>query len=133
MPTLSVMKAFSELGLSPPNISYAVAQKSLRAYHSAGVPILAGTDANSDIAAAIAFGESFHSELELMVEAGMGTLEALRAATVLPAMHWGLDDRGVIAPGKRADLVLIRDDPIEDIRATRNIIKVWVAGAEFEG
>ncbi|MGW9048374.1 amidohydrolase family protein [Streptomyces lydicus] len=45
----------------------------------------------------------------------------LRAATSLPARHFGLTDRGAVEPGLRADLVLIDSDPVADIRATRQI------------
>jgi imidazolonepropionase-like amidohydrolase len=68
----------------------------------------------------------------LLIEAGLSNVEALRAATVLPAQHFGLHDRGVIEPGRRADLVLIDGDPIADIRATRQIRRVWCAGVEHD-
>ncbi|CAH0053825.1 unnamed protein product [Clonostachys solani] len=132
VPTLSVMKAFAGLNL-PGQTSYESARESLRIYHEAGVPIIAGTDANHEIAAVVSFGKSFHDELELMMEAGMTSVDVLRSATVLPAKHWSLEDRGVIEPGKRADLVLIEEDPIADIKATRNVKRVWVAGAEYTG
>ncbi|MDI5969616.1 amidohydrolase family protein [Streptomyces sp. SL13] len=66
-------------------------------------------------------GESLHHELELLVRAGLSTAEALRAAAALPARHFRLPDRGAVAPGPRADLVLVDGDPIADIRATRAI------------
>ena len=96
------------------------------------MPILAGTDANAGpgIPFSPRHGESLHEELELLIEAGLSTVEALRAATVLPAQYFGLHDRGVIEPGRRADLVLIDGDPIADIRATRQIRRVWCAGVE---
>jgi imidazolonepropionase-like amidohydrolase len=71
--------------------------------------------------------------MELLVEAGLSTIQALQAATSLPAKYFGLTDRGVIAPGMRADLLLIDGDPIADIKATRKIKKVWLAGVEFTG
>ena len=112
--------------------SYESARDSVAELQRAGVPILAGTDANAG--AGIPFsprhGESLHDELELLIEAGLSTVEALRAATVPPAQHFGLHDRGVIEPGRRADLVLIDGDPIADIRATRQIRRVWCAGVE---
>lgn len=61
----------------------------------------------------------------------MSTVEVFRAATVLPAQCFGLDDRGVIEAGKRADLLLLADDPIKDIHATRSIRKVWCCGTEI--
>lgn len=52
--------------------------------------------------------------------------EALTAATHLPARTFRLDDRGAIEVGARADLVLVRGDPIQDISSTQNIARVWV-------
>lgn len=72
-----------------------------------------------------------HDELENLVEAGMSNLEALRAATVVPALEHGLHDRGAIRPGMRADLFLMDGNLLDDIRATRNIQRVWLAGLEL--
>lgn len=111
---------------------YANARDSVTACYKAGVPILAGTDCHEEQNSFIdvKHGESLHRELELLVEAGMSTVDTLRAATILPAQHFGLEDRGIIAPGKRADLVLLREDPLKDIRATRSVSRVWCAGIE---
>jgi imidazolonepropionase-like amidohydrolase len=102
----------------------------VRALHDAGVPILAGTDANATPAAPAspAFGESLHDELGLLVDAGLTPGEALAAATSVPADRFGLGDRGRIAEGLRADLVLLDADPLEDVSATRRIQGVWCAG-----
>src|SRR5690606_31779312 len=54
--------------------------------------------------------------------------EALAAATALPARRFGLGDRGRIAPGQRADLVLVDGDPLADITATRAIVTLWKNG-----
>ena len=54
---------------------------------------------------------SLHGELELLVEAGLTPLEALSAATSVPADRFRLPDRGRIAPGLRADLLLVNGDP----------------------
>ncbi|WP_405014674.1 amidohydrolase family protein [Kitasatospora sp. NBC_01539] len=108
------------------------ASRSVGALHRAGVPVLAGTDANVQpgVPARVEHGASLHRELELLVAAGLSTADALRAATSLPARHFGLADRGVIAPGLRADLVLVDGDPLADIRATRAIRRVWCGGVE---
>jgi imidazolonepropionase-like amidohydrolase len=100
--------------------------------HQAGVPILAGTDSNAfaGVPVQVPHGESIHHELGLLVDCGLSTTEALRPATCLPAHHFGLRDRGAIESGFRADLVLIEGDPVADIRATRNIARIWYAGTE---
>jgi imidazolonepropionase-like amidohydrolase len=73
-------------------------------------------------------GFAEHRELEAMVLAGMPTLAALRAATLLPAEILGFDDRGVLAPGKRADLLILDADPLDAIANTRKIHSVVVGG-----
>jgi imidazolonepropionase-like amidohydrolase len=110
------------------------ARKTVAALHLAGVPVLAGTDSNMSpgVPANLAHGISLHEELELLVSCGLSTTEALRAATSLPAQYFGLHDRGVIQPGYRADLILVQDDPTEDIKATRSLQRVWIAGHEFK-
>ncbi|MGW5261462.1 amidohydrolase family protein [Microbispora sp. NPDC004025] len=95
------------------------------ALHRAGVPLLAGTDANFF---APLHGASMHRELPLLTEAGLTPEEALAAATSVPARHFGLHDRGRIAPGMRADLLLVDGDPTRDITATRAIAGVWRRG-----
>jgi imidazolonepropionase-like amidohydrolase len=142
IPTLTMMKgvvdriaavaASQPEGVPAAGPSYESARDSVAELRRAGVPILAGTDANAGpgIPFSPRHGESLHEELELLIEAGLSNVEALRAATVLPAQHFGLHDRGVIEPGRRADLVLIDGDPIADIRATRQIRRVWCAGVE---
>lgn len=114
-------------------LKYENARDSVTAMHRAGVPVLAGTDAHTEPTSPweVIQGEALHRELELLVEAGMSTLEALRAATCLAAKHFGLADRGVIAEGNRADLVLLSEDPIADIKATRSIERVWAGGIEI--
>lgn len=100
-----------------------------RTLHQAGVPLLAGTDATPF---APMHGESLHRELTLLTRAGLTNEEALAAATSLPASHFGLTDRGRIAPGLRADLVLVDGDPTEDIATTSSIVDVWRRGVRQE-
>jgi imidazolonepropionase-like amidohydrolase len=95
--------------------------------HEAGVAVLAGTDAPSP---GDWNGASMHGELELLVRAGFTPSDALAAATSVPAATFRLSDRGRIAPGLRADLLLVRGDPTHDITATRDIVGVWKAGVE---
>jgi hypothetical protein len=98
------------------------AVKQLVAAHA---DILAGTDALNPM---VAHGVSLHRELELLVRAGLTPLQALAAATSIPAARFGLADRGRIEPGRRADLVLVDGDPSVDIRRTRAIVEVWKRG-----
>jgi imidazolonepropionase-like amidohydrolase len=96
--------------------------------HNAGVTILPGTDAPNP---GTGYGVSMHAELLLLTESGLTPEEALHAATAAAAREFGLIDRGRIEPGRRADLLLVKGDPSKDIRATRDILGVWKAGAEI--
>jgi imidazolonepropionase-like amidohydrolase len=131
VPTLTMMESIVA-SVAPPGADYANARASVMALHQAGVPILAGTDANDSpgTPSRVPHGASLHRELELLADAGLSTLEVLLAATALPARYFGLADRGTIEPGKRADLILIEEDPLRDIRATRSIRRVWCGGIE---
>lgn len=114
--------------------AYANAKQSVANLYRAGVPILCGADAHEepDSPLSVKHGPSLHRELELLVDAGLSTIEALQAATSLPAKYFGLGDRGSIEVGRRADLLLLQSgqNPIEDIRATKAINRVWCAGIE---
>jgi hypothetical protein len=70
--------------------------------------------------------------MELLVRAGLTPTEALAAATSVPARAFRLNDRGRIAPGLRADLVLVDGDPTADITATRAIVGIWKGGVRFD-
>lgn len=94
--------------------------------HAAGAPVLAGTDAMD---ANIVHGFSLHDELQQLVQAGLTPLDALRAATIVPATHFGrADDLGSVEVGKIADLVLLNANPLIDIKNTKNIRAVWLNG-----
>ena len=100
---------------------------SVRAMRDAGIPILAGTDS---INAGTTHGASLHGELALLVAAGLSIEEALASATSVPARVLSLEGRGRIAPGARADLVLVEGDVRTDIHLTRQITLVLHAGHE---
>jgi hypothetical protein len=94
-----------------------------RALHDAGARILAGTDAPNPY---VIPGYSVHEELALFVEAGLSPYDALYAATRAPSEFLQDDSFGTVEVGKRADLVLLNDNPLEDILATRAIAGVSI-------
>jgi imidazolonepropionase-like amidohydrolase len=102
-----------------------IGSANVRRLHAAGVPILAGTDAPIR---ANASGVSMLVELSHLVRAGLSPRAALAAATSVPARAFGLSDRGRIAPGLRADLILVDGDPTTDITAARAIATIWKNG-----
>ena len=92
----------------------------------AGVPLLAGTDAFNPFVYA---GFGLHEELALMVASGLTPLQALRTATLNPAIVFGATDySGTVTPGKIADLVLLDGNPLENIGNTRRIRAVVLDG-----
>ena len=72
-----------------------------------------------------------HHELQMLVAAGLTAVEALRAATSVPARRFGLADRGRVALGARADLLLVDGDPTTDVDATLSIRDVWRRGVRL--
>jgi len=101
----------------------------VRGLHIAGVIVLAGSDAPNP---GTWHGVSLHRELELLVQAGLSPVEALRAATSATADAFRLTDRGRIAPGRRADLLLVEGDPTKTITATFAIVAIWKQGQRVE-
>ncbi|HYZ89306.1 MAG TPA: amidohydrolase family protein, partial [Myxococcales bacterium] len=92
--------------------------------HKEGITMLPGTD---DIA-----GFMLHSELEEWVKAGISNADVLRAATLVSAKHFGVDQRsGSIARGKLADLLLVAGDPTKDISAIRRVRLVMKGGVVY--
>ena len=105
--------------------------ETVRRLHEAGVRMLVGTDSNrTNKMCFITHGESIFREFDFLHDAGLTNLDILHGATSTAADIFGLSDRGSIAVGKRADLVLVEGDPTKDISACRNIKKVWVKGVE---
>lgn len=97
----------------------------VNAMREAGIPIVAGTDL-------VVPGHSIARELELEVRGGFSAMQALQAATIVPARAMGLErESGTIEPGKRADLVLLDADPLTDISAVRRVYAVVTAGRMF--
>jgi len=95
------------------------------ALHQAGIPIVAGTDQAVP-------GYSLHREIELYVQAGFTPMEAIQAATIVPARVMGFDkELGTIESGKRADMIVINGNPLEDIHYTRNVEYVITNGTMY--
>jgi imidazolonepropionase-like amidohydrolase len=93
--------------------------------HRAGIPIVAGTDQTVP-------GHSLHRELELYVKAGFTPMEAIQAATLVPARVMGVEKEvGTVEAGKRADLIVVDGDPLADIRNTRNVELTITAGRVY--
>lgn len=97
------------------------------AMQRAGIPVLAGTDAGNP---GTQYGISMHHELASLVGAGLTPVQALAAATSVPAKAFKLGQRGRIAKGYKADLLLVDGDPTADIGATRRIAAVWKDGVD---
>ncbi|WP_328615115.1 amidohydrolase family protein [Amycolatopsis sp. NBC_00355] len=108
--------------------------ETVRALADAGVDVLAGTDASmaETFFGGLVHGASLHHELQYLVAAGLTPAQALRAATATTARRFGLGDRGRIAEGLRADLVLVDGDPTTTIGDTLNTRAVWRRGARLE-
>jgi hypothetical protein len=95
------------------------------ALHKAGVPVVAGTDQTVP-------GHSLHREIELYVQAGFTPMEAIQAATIVPARVMGVDKEvGTVEPGKRADVILVDGNPLESIHNIRNVEFVIANGTMY--
>lgn len=102
-------------------------ERNLKILSDAGVLIALGTDTGTNDGQWQGYFE--HVELEMMVAAGMTPMQVLVAATSGAARAAGLDDDlGTLQPGRAADLLVLDANPLEDIRATRQIDSVWIAG-----
>ncbi|MEU0884142.1 amidohydrolase family protein [Lentzea sp. NPDC005914] len=106
---------------------------SVKALSDAGVDLLVGTDASLPLPflGGLAHGASVHHELQYLTQAGLTPSQALRAATATTARRFGLNDRGRIAEGLRADLLLVDGDPTITISDTLNTRAVWRRGTRL--
>src|SRR6516164_79353 len=105
-------------------------KQNLKAIHDAGVQIGFGSDSGVGLRIP---GVAEHLELALMVEAGLTPMQAITNATSNAAALLKLDDRGVLASGKLADLVVLESDPTADISNSRKIHAVWHRGKKTAG
>jgi imidazolonepropionase-like amidohydrolase len=100
--------------------------QTVRVLHAAGVPFVAGTDQAVP-------GYSVDREVELYVKAGFTPMEAIQAATLVSARAMGMEkDSGTIEPGKRADVILVDGNPLENISDIRKVSAVFAAGRMFQ-
>ena len=97
--------------------------------HRAGVTLMVGTDL---IVPGICPGYAVHEEMAIWQEAGIPAADVLRSATLVPAQFMGLGDRlGSISEGKAASMVLLRANPLADIRNAQQIEGVFLRGHDF--
>jgi len=115
----------SRYGAQPRPAVLATPKAVTAALANAGVPVLAGTDSGN---AGTLYGISMHRELAALVDAGLTPQAALVAATSAPAAAFKLGQRGCVAKGCKADLLLVEGNPAVDIKATRRIVEVWKDG-----
>jgi imidazolonepropionase-like amidohydrolase len=115
-----------------PRIRAALANgmKNLKTLHGAGVRIAFGTDSGANPLRIPGWAE--HHELELMVRAGLTPMQAIVAATRGSAAMLGVPDRGTLEKGKRADLLVLAANPLDDIRNTRQLVTIWNGGREIQ-
>lgn len=119
-----------QTGMPPENTAtaanyIATCIEAVRVLHAAGVPIVAGTDVAVP-------GYSLHRELELYVKAGFTPMEAIQAATIIPARVMGIADKtGSLERGKRADILLVNGDPLSSIADLRKVDTVIVDGRVY--
>ena len=134
VPTLIMMQSIVNNTHQPFSNYVLNAEGSVTEMIKAGVPIVVGSDSNLSpyVPANPPFGISLHHELQLLVQAGLTPVQAIQGATSLAASTFRLYDRGTIAPGLRADLVLLSADPTVNIANSLSIEKVWLAGVEFD-
>jgi imidazolonepropionase-like amidohydrolase len=114
-PTLAVTEV-----VLPPHITRQQ-RLGVAAFHSAGGRVVAGSDAGMP---GVPFGGGLHRELRLLVDSGLSPQDALRAATSGAAHVLGADDIGIIEPGRAADLLVVRSDPLQRIGAVEDVVLV---------
>lgn len=116
-------------------VSRDIAISNLRKFLKAGVPVIAGSDSTErdpDPPSEVEYGISLLRELQNQHEAGMNNFNCLISATSAPAKFFGQNDIGILEPGRRADILLIDGNPIEDIADIYKIDSVWLEGRKIK-
>ncbi|MBV9997896.1 MAG: amidohydrolase family protein [Verrucomicrobia bacterium] len=104
----------------------AMGQRNVKAVFDAGITVALGTDSGALPTRIPGFAE--HRELQLLVQAGLSPMEAIVCATRNSAAVLGAGDRGTLAPGQRADFLVLNGNPLEDIRHTTEILMIYHDG-----
>lgn len=126
-PTLAIFERRPDKGDSAEVSGFANMMKFVSAAHKGGVRLVVGSHSYVPYAE---LGFAYNREMELMHEAGMSTMDVIVAATLQNARFFRSEERiGTVAPGKLADLVIVKGDPLADIRAMRNVRGVMLNGA----
>jgi imidazolonepropionase-like amidohydrolase len=124
-------EALETMGAAPAKAAQSAAtframETTVRILHQAGVPIVAGTDQTVP-------GFSLDREIELHVQAGFTPMEAIQSATIVAARAMGMEnDSGTIEVGKRADVILVDGNPLENISDIRKVSAVFAGGRMFQ-
>ncbi len=117
-------------GLSVSEQFFEASKKQVAMAHRMGVPIMAGTDVTDSYVFA---GFSLHDELYELTSSGLTNLEALQSATMVPATYSdAIEDYGTIEIGKKADLILLNKNPLQDINNTKSIKGVLLNGVYYD-
>ena len=109
----------------------AIGQRNLKTLFDAGVKVAFGTDSGALPTRVQGFAE--HRELQLLVQAGLSPAEAIVCATKNSAEVIGASDRGTLEPGKKADLLVLDGNPLDDIRNTMKIDMIIHEGKRISG
>jgi imidazolonepropionase-like amidohydrolase len=124
-------EALETMGVPPKESEQAAARfrlwlATVRVLHEAGVPMVAGTDQAVP-------GFSLDREIELYVQAGFTPMEAIQAATLVPSRAMGMEkESGTIEAGKRADVILVDGNPLENISDIRKVSTVFAGGRMYQ-
>ena len=138
VPTITMMENIAaEIHRVKPDapVSRDISVRNLHKFVKAGVRIIAGTDATEGdpyTPAEVEYGISMLRELQNQHEAGMSNLECLASATSIPADFWGQSNIGVIEAGRRADILLVEGNPLENLEDIYNVKAVWLQGRRIK-
>ena len=113
-------------GAAGPNDNFQLQCRNLGRNHEAGMIIGMGTDSGTSV------GWTAHTELRDMVSCGLSPMDAIVAATRTNAEILGLDQLGMVAPGRSADFVVLDANPLDDITNTRRISRVYLRGDQVD-